>query len=249
MTYAKQSIEISTSWEHLLEMEGIKYKSWSPSRRKVAEEQFKYLKAGIEVGAIDGFVGPQTEYARTIWKAKETGQENEELTWRDKDVAPVTLKQNKTTWPTQSGVMSYFGTPGTSQVQCKVPYDMVIAWAPTKKIRQFSCHRLVKDSLEYIWNKTLDKYGYEKIVDLRLHYFGGCLNVRKMRGGSAWSMHSWGIAVDLDPERNQLKWGKDKASFAKPEYDEFWKIVYETGAISLGIEKNFDWMHLQFARI
>jgi hypothetical protein len=39
-----------------------------------------------------------------------------------------------------------------------------------------------------------------------------------MRGGSAWSIHSWGAAVDLDPDINQLKWSKPKATFSRPEY-------------------------------
>jgi len=85
----------------------------------------------------------------------------------------------------------------------------------------------------------------EKIKELRLDLFGGCLNVRKMRGGSSWSMHSWGIAVDLDPDKNQLTWGKDRASFAKSEYDPFWKIVADEGWTSLGKAENRDWMHFE----
>jgi hypothetical protein len=79
--------------------------------------------------------------------------------------------------------------------------------------------------------------------------FGGCLNVRRMRGGSAWSMHSWGIAFDFDPDRNQLRWGRDRAAFAKPEYNKWFELWEEEGAVSLGRVRNFDWMHVQFARL
>ena len=68
-----------------------------------------------------------------------------------------------------------------------------------------------------------------------------------MRGGSSWSIHSWGAAVDLDPDNNQLKWSKPKATFSKAEYGDFWKIVEAEGWISLGRERNFDWMHFQAA--
>ena len=61
------------------------------------------------------------------------------------------------------------------------------------------------------------------------------------------SMHAWGIAVDLDPINNQLRWGKDRASFARPEFEPFWKIVEANGATSLGRAQNRDWMHYQFA--
>ncbi len=84
---------------------------------------------------------------------------------------------------------------------------------------------------------------------LRLDLFGGCLNVRKMRGGSSYSMHSWGIAVDLDPIRNKFRWDSRRASFARKEYLPFWEIVENHGATSLGLERDFDWMHFQFARL
>jgi len=51
----------------------------------------------------------------------------------------------------------------------------------------------------------------------------------------------------MDPDNNQLKWGKDRASFAKPVYNDYWKIVEAEGATSLGRSRNFDWMHFQFA--
>lgn len=155
----------------------------------------------------------------------------------------------KPTWPTQAQCISYYGDVGENQVKCKVPFTMVLAWDTKTKLTEYSCHKLVKDPMERIWNRTLEHYGYEKIVDLRLHYFGGCLNVRRMRGGSSWSMHSWGIAVDIDPDRNQLNMNRKEASLSKPVYDKFWEFVYDEGAISLGIERDYDWMHWQFSRL
>ena len=86
-------------------------------------------------------------------------------------------------------------------------------------------------------------------IKLRLDRWGGCLNVRKMRGGSSWSMHAWGIAIDFDPDRNQLKWGRDRAVFARPDYDAWWRCWEDEGWTSLGRTKNYDWMHVQAARL
>lgn len=73
--------------------------------------------------------------------------------------------------------------------------------------------------------------------------------MRKMRGGSKWSMHAWGIAIDIDPSNNRLRWGKDKARLARPEYDEWWQIWEGHGWTSLGRVKDYDWMHIQAARL
>lgn len=66
-----------------------------------------------------------------------------------------------------------------------------------------------------------------------------------MRGGTQWSTHSWGIAVDFDPARNRLRWGRDHAAFAHPIYNEWWRCWEEEGWVSLGRRRNFDWMHIQ----
>ena len=97
--------------------------------------------------------------------------------------------------------------------------------------------------------RVLDHYGPERIRELGLDLFGGCLNVRRMRGGSAWSVHAWGAALDFDPERNQLRWGRARARFARPEYEKWWALWEAEGFLSLGRARDFDWMHVQAARL
>lgn len=164
-----------------------------------------------------------------------------------KEPKQIPNPESKQNWPKQnySELVKFYGAVGANQVLLTLPYKMKLAWDLKTEVTRISCNAKVKDSLERIFKKTLAHYGLEKIKELRLDIFGGCLNVRKMRGGSAWSMHSWGIAVDLDPDNNKLKWGKDKATFAKSEYEPFWKIVEEEGWRSLGRTKNYDFMHFE----
>jgi len=71
-----------------------------------------------------------------------------------------------------------------------------------------------------------------------------------MRGSSTkWSIHSWGAAIDLDPNKNALKMTDKEATFAKPDYRDFWKIVESEGWVSLGRARNYDWMHFQAANL
>jgi hypothetical protein len=240
----------------LLKSYGIDANTWNNTRLRVAGEQALYRSLKIDVGGIDGIDDHVLGYARDAYAAKQTlnFRENVDVLVKEKVIDPTPVKvTGKVTpfrsWPKQSECTRYYGKVGTNQDQCILPFPMVIAWSPKQKIQKFSCHKLVKAPLERIFQRTLDYYGYEKIKELRLHYWGGCLNVRKMRGGSSWSMHSWGIAVDLDPDNNQLRWGRDRATFARPAYNKFWEFVYDEGAISLGKERNYDFMHFQFSRL
>lgn len=127
----------------------------------------------------------------------------------------------------------------------KLPYPMRLAWDVNTKIKTMRCHKLVADKFLAVFNDILQEYGYEKIVELGIDLFGGCFNFRAMRGGTDYSRHSWGIAIDLDPLRNQLNETAKTARFARPEYKAMINIFYKHGFIGLGHEKNYDWMHFE----
>lgn len=241
----------------LVQSLGMSSKGWSKARLKIAGEQYIYREAKLPIREVDGLEGHVTRDARDAWKARLTltyRSHVEELA-KEQIIQPIPVKTSgkvtpMRTWPRQKDCTKYYGPPGESrQDVCILPFEMTIAWDPKDKIKKFGCHELVKKPLERLFQRTFDHYGYEKIKELRLHLYGGCYNKRKMRGGSSWSQHSWGIAVDLDPDNNQLKWGRNKATFAKPAYNKFWEFVYDEGAISLGKERNYDWMHFQFSRL
>lgn len=195
----------------------------------------------------------------SIWAPGQTAQFGGErfgVEGADKNWVPKYVTANSSTvtftkpvWPLQRDCMTFFGNVGTKQVYCQVPFPLVIPWDKKSKITQYQCHTLVKDSMERIWQRTLDYYGIQKIQDLGINLYGGCLNVRPMRGGSSWSMHSWGIAVDIDPDRNAMNMSWKDSQMSKPEYKKFVEFWYDEGAINLGKEANFDSMHFQFARL
>jgi hypothetical protein len=149
---------------------------------------------------------------------------------------------------TTAQAIAKYGKPnqtGSYLVSLTLPYPMRLAWDKNTKVTRIRCHKLVAEQLLAIFCDINNHYGYEKIVELGIDLFGGCFNFRAMRGGSDYSRHSWGIAIDLDPERNQLKETSKTARFARPEYKAMIDIFYKHGFISLGREKNYDWMHFE----
>jgi len=149
---------------------------------------------------------------------------------------------------TQQATKKY-GTPTVTGaeylVTLELPYPMRLAWDLDTKVSKMRVHKLVKDNFKGVFDDLLAHYGYDKLVELGIDLFGGCFAYRKMRGGTSWSKHSWGIAIDLDPVRNQLHETKATARFARPEYKPMIDIFYKNGFIGLGPEKNYDWMHFE----
>jgi hypothetical protein len=149
---------------------------------------------------------------------------------------------------TQQATKKY-GTPTVTGaeylVTLELPYPMRLAWDLDTKVNKMRVHKFVKENFKGVFDDLLAHYGYEKLVELGIDLFGGCFAYRKMRGGTSWSKHSWGIAIDLDPVRNQLKETSRTARFARPEYKPMIDIFYKHGFIGLGPEKNYDWMHFE----
>ncbi len=221
---------------------------WEKKRQLIGFIQHVCDLNGLNAGPVDGFWGPQTEYGYEKLKEKmATGQDPKP--WRDDEGIGATPTAGS--WPiqTQSELEKYYGKPGENQTKVVVPYTLKIAWAPEKTVSRFTCHEKVADSISRVLTRVLDHYGEDQIALLGLDQWGGCLNVRKMRGGTKWSTHSWGMAIDWDPARNRLRWGKDKANFAKSDYDVWWKLWEEEGWVSLGRARNYDWMHVQAAKV
>lgn len=227
--------------------------------------QSRLTAHGFPVGLIDGVIGPGTRAALRAFQATKalpiTGAADDATVAALRtpssrlpgDAArpagepqPVVVRP---VWPTQAEVADYYGEVGASQASLTLPYPMRLAWARDSIVSKITLHRRVVESAGRAFEAIASAYAPAQRVELGLDLFGGSLNVRRMRGGSAYSMHSWGIAIDFDPERNQLKWGRDRARLAQPDAAAFWAAWEAEGWVSLGRARNYDWMHVQAARL
>jgi len=239
----------------------------------VAWMQSRLTAHGFSVGPVDGINGPVTVAALRAFQTRHglnasgTGDAQTVAALRasasaltPSEAAKVpdrTIKNghlvgepnNHAEWPRQVSVPGVFGKPGEGIITVEVPFAMSLAWDKSIKVRRISCHELVAPSTVRILERTAVLYNEREREAIGISVYGGGFNIRKMRGGQSLSMHSYGIAFDFDPERNQLRWNRGRARLAQDDAVPFWELWEDEGWISLGRERDFDWMHVQAARL
>lgn len=223
---------------------------WPAKRKSVAAKQLICKELGFEVGKIDGFLGPQTQYAFECYARTRAGfAAYDERTEAEEPKHDDMVLDAARRWPRQRDIESFFGAPGAHLGKLTPPYPLRLSWNLDHVVKTVAIHEKCLDSASRVLTRVLEAYGQTQISELRLDRFGGCYAPRNKRGGKTLSTHAYGIALDFDPERNQWKWGRDKAVFARPEYEVWWRLWEEEGWLSLGRARDFDWMHVQAARL
>ncbi|CAN7446487.1 M15 family metallopeptidase [Pararhizobium sp. LjRoot235] len=234
--------------------------------------QSRLTAHGYPVGPIDGFIGEDTIGAlKAFEKAnglRADGTADPVLVQAlrasasavppkmmadipNRDIAPEreVFQPSKAIWPRQSDCMAYYGPVAQNQKQIEVPFDMYLAWSKSTRLKRMTLHSRVAESALQVLQRVGALYSAAERRALGVDLFGGSLNVRKMRGGNSYSMHSWGIAIDFDPERNQLNVHRPNARLSHPDAVAFWVAWESASWLSLGRARDFDWMHVQAARL
>lgn len=99
-----------------------------------------------------------------------------------------------------------------------VPTDLELGIIP----RRIYCNTDLIRPLEKAFINLISR-GY---AESELKTWDGCFNIRKMRGNDAvWSLHSWGIAVDVNALTNPFR-GKPTLSY---------------GFVMCFVDAGFDW--------
>ena len=146
-------------------------------------------------------------------------------------------------WPgtSEAELRAFYGSPGdeSNLVTFKPPYRMVYDRTPVSKIR---CHKKVADSLERILTRVGANYGHDFAIIGAAGDYSGCYNYRTKRGGTSWSLHAWGAAIDLDADDNTFRdaWPV-KADMPLEIMEEF----ALDGWVSAGAFWGYDAMHFQ----
>jgi hypothetical protein len=118
-------------------------------------------------------------------------------------------------------------------VMWDVPKELEIGVIPKK----LYCNKDLVAPLSKAF-KALITTGYVK----ELKTWDGCFNIRKKRGGSTMSLHSWGVAVDVN--------AYDNCFGCSPKFSKgFVKCFTDAGFNWGGNWKKPDGMHFELAKI
>jgi hypothetical protein len=136
--------------------------------------------------AVDGFWGPMSQktcraYLRSMMPA----------------VHP---------WPksTQSAIRKFYGEPGDegALVVMQFPYTMFYGGKLVKTAR---VHEKSTESLLRVLNSIGSSYDKARGIMEEAEDYGGIYNFRNKRGANTLSLHSWGVAIDLDADDNSFR--------------------------------------------
>ena len=136
---------------------------------------------------------------------------------------------------TSAQALKKYGDPTLekSMVVWDVPTALEIGVIPKK----IYCNKDMIKPLEQAFKNLIDR-GFVK----ELKTWDGCFNIRKKRGLTSMSLHSWGIAIDVNAAWNGL--GKTPTLSAG-----FVKCFTDAGFYWGGTWTRKDGMHFQLAKI
>jgi len=90
-----------------------------------------------------------------------------------------------------------------------LPFPMRLSWQPERLIQKIQCHKdilpVLADALREIGEK-----GFGYLDENKFNWYGGCFNFRKNRRHDWLSVHSWGVAIDINPQLAPLGVRKHK---------------------------------------
>lgn len=149
------------------------------------------------------------------------------------------LMPNPHPWPSpdDSSMKNFFGNAGQESNLELVDVTGLGMKYEGNTVNRIRCHKKVASSLKSVLQEiSASPFAYV------LGEYAGVYNFRPMRGGSRYSKHAWGVAIDLDPNKNSLhqNW-PESASMPFGVIE----IFAKHGWLSAGAFWNRDAMHFE----
>lgn len=222
---------------------------WSKKRRLIGSAQKILNDAGFEAGKVDGYAGHNTDNAFAEWQYAKIHGKREVV-----ERAPSASYSGKaSSLPRQGDVAKFYGRPG-DQIKgrlktIELPFRLRIDWNLRQRTAKMTVHEKCAPSLLAAMIAVHEHYGAERMKALGIDRYAGGYNHRKMRGGSSYSMHAYGCAIDFYAQPNGLRMRCPQALFCGPDYREFLDIMERHGWLPAVRLWGADAMHFQQARL
>jgi hypothetical protein len=144
-------------------------------------------------------------------------------------------------WPAsdEASLRKFYGEPGDTHL-VSIPVGALPVAYMGRPVKTIRCHERAAESL----SRALAAIAAGANRGI-LSTYAGSFNLRRMRGGTSLSTHSWGIAIDFDPDRNgnRVHW-PTQAKMPIGIMEEFAR----EGWLSAGAFWSRDAMHFQATR-
>lgn len=149
-------------------------------------------------------------------------------------------------WPysSQEGLRAFYGQPGDESqlVTITFPFPM---FYDGKLVTKTRVHRKCADSLLRILTRIRDLIPQHPDIKDEAEDYGGVFNFRLKRGGSSYSLHAYGAAIDLDADDNTFR---DSWPMKADMPLEIMEAFAREGWIAAGAFWGYDAMHFQATR-
>ena len=217
-------------------------------RRRTACAQACLNQLGHDAGFVDGWNGNNTTEALNAFLFRVTNGTDEVI---DRPPQPNFTPPGNT--PRQRDVDQVYGTPGQQIEQrltmIRLPFKLRLDWNLRAKTNKIRVHRDCAPQLEAALIAVHQHYGASEMERLGIDRYGGAYNHRRMRGGSSWSMHAYGCAIDFYAEPNGLRTACPQALFCGAAYQPFLDIMEAHEWLPAIRLWGKDAMHFQRARL
>jgi len=142
-------------------------------------------------------------------------------------------------WPksSQSELTKFFGAPGDESQLTNLSVTGLGVKYDGKSVKTIRCNHRISLSLLYILEELAGSHP-EILAD-----YNGCYNFRKMRGGSSYSLHAYGAAIDFCAGTNGNKQSWPSSATMPIEVME---AFAKRGVLSSGAFWSRDAMHHQW---
>lgn len=244
---------LSNAAMHAVELRDAAHYTFDPTsttehRRMTACAQACLNELGYQAGAVDGWLGVNTTEALNAFLFVLTNGREEVV-----DRTPDADFNPPGDIPRQRDVARVYGDPETQipdrLTLIKLPFKLRIDYNLRTSTNKIRVHRDCAPQLEAALIAVRAHYGPDRMRELGIDRYAGAYYKRRMRGGSSWSMHAYGCAIDFFAEPNGLRMACPQALFCGAAYKPFLDIMEEHEWLPAVRLWGKDAMHFQRARL